>query len=344
MKKDLDYIIESVVKGVILEYGGVSNDILDISNVIFDKIYKEHRDYPRKPQTYIMPPFNGHPLMRKRFYLCIDSLDLAKIVNEICVDLYFYDSNDESYDTLYNFLNENGFVSNNFSPRKKEIRFTFPWPNDDKLGNDAKTHILSTINHEVKHAYQDAQRNGTVIPDQYKRAQGELSKPFGKNKEADTPCKELVDYYVPWIYYKIDIGEIDAWMQEMYIEAQNTNDIKKTKTYKKLVRTIKDYEDLKYWYSTKDTYYTSQRIKDYIDKSIRRIDDPIKYFALCDRNIAYLKKKMMRVIGRWNEEQGTARGSFKQYARNEIPQEYAFRLKKTNPSLWRKLMQRFKFR
>ena len=52
----------------------------------------------------------------------------------------------------------------------------------------------------------------------------------------------------------------------------------------------------------------------------------------------------MRVIGRWNEEQGTAKGSFKQYARNEIPQEYAFKLKKTNPSLWRKLMQRFRFR
>jgi hypothetical protein len=75
--------------------------------------------------------------------------------------------------------------------------------------------------------------------------------------------------------------------------------------------TINDYKFLKQAYAY---------AKEYIDASIRRIDEPKNYFKLCDANISYLIKKMRRVIGRWNEENGTARGSFKKYLSKEIPQ------------------------
>ena len=136
--------------------------------------------------------------------------------------------------------------------------------------------------------------------------------------------KQIVDYTIPWIYYRLDRDEIDAWVQEMYIESQYENDIRDTKTYKNLSDTIKAYKLLKQVYASKDDYYTKNNTKEYIDASIRRIDEPKNYFKLCDANISYLIKKMRRVIGRWNEENGTARGSFKKYSSKEIPQDDIF--------------------
>ena len=37
-----------------------------------------------------------------------------------------------------------------------------------------------------------------------------------------------------------------------------------------------------------------------------------------------MNKKMRRVIGRWNEENVTSRGSFKKYSSKEIPQDDIF--------------------
>ena len=38
-------LIESIVNEVILEYGGVSNDIMQISMTIFNLIYEHHREH-----------------------------------------------------------------------------------------------------------------------------------------------------------------------------------------------------------------------------------------------------------------------------------------------------------
>ena len=43
-------LIESIVKEVILEYGGVSNDIMQMSMTIFNLIYEHHREY--RGQTF----------------------------------------------------------------------------------------------------------------------------------------------------------------------------------------------------------------------------------------------------------------------------------------------------
>jgi hypothetical protein len=203
----------------------------------------------------------------------------------------------------------------------------------DKIRND----MLSTINHEVKHAYQGSRNSNDTITQQYINATKELEKGFGWNKEASSPLKKIIDYDVPWIYYKLDRPEIDAWMQEMYIQAQETSDIKQTKTYEMLTSILSDYNKLKDYYTSSDSYYTNQNIKQYIDNSIRRIDEPRNFFKVCDRNVDYLTIKMRRVIGRWYEEQGTYSGSFKNYASNEIPQGSPFK----NRRSWRDMFKNF---
>jgi hypothetical protein len=88
---------------------------------------------------------------------------------------------------------------------------------------------------------------------------------FGFNSAANTPMKQIVDYTIPWIYYRLDRDEIDAWVQEMYMESQYENDIRDTKTYKNLSDTIRDYKLLKRVYASKENYYTRDNTKEYID-------------------------------------------------------------------------------
>lgn len=341
MENKLNNIIESVVKKVILEYGGVSDEIINISNIIFNKIYREHRNHSRR--TYFtQDDFNGHKLYGKKFYLDInDSEEIMNVVQEVAVQLYYYDTINEDYASLFEFLNSHRMISNYFSPSDRMIRLTFPWPNDDRFDANSRTTILSTINHEVKHAFQDSREGGHFISSQYIKADKEQDREIGYNKEADTPSKVLVDYYIPWIYYRLHRREIDAWLQEMYIQGIENSDIKETKIYKMLAETIKDYNNLKRWYSSNDKYYTNQKIKDYIDNSIKRIDSPKSYFAMCDRNIGYLKKKMRRVIGRWYEEKGITNGSFKQYSSNEISQSLPFNTQKKNRNRWKNMLRKF---
>lgn len=319
-----EQLIEPIIKGVILEYGGISDEIMKMSELIFNKIQEQHRDYQRQ-MARNLPSYNNHPLYIKRFNLYYeDSSELMNIASEIIVNLYFYDSNSEDYSDFTNFLNEEGLIKLHYSVSRKMICLTFAWPNDDRMTNEAKNNILSSINHEVKHAYQGARRKNDFVSDQYAKAAQERDKAIGYYKEADTALKQLVDVYVPWIYYRLDKDEIDAWAQEIYIEASITNDVKTTKTYNKLIETIRQYNEIKEWYSSTDTYYTNQGAKQYIDRSIRRIDKPNNYFRVCDRNVAYLKGKLRRIIGRWNEEHGTPSSTFKQYASKEIPQSSPF--------------------
>lgn len=314
-----DNLIESIVKEVILEYGGVSNDIMQISMAIFNLIYEHHREY--RGQTF---QIGDRKIYGKTFNLDIDNIQELSFLNGIIVNLYYYDPRNETYDEVKEFILENGYLKNNFSPSKRVITFSFVWAMTDAIPHREKNYIVSTINHEVKHAYQNSKRGGTTITPQYTKAQVEMNKDFGYNYKADTPIKRIVDYTIPWIYYSLDKDEINAWVQEMYIESQYENDIKNTKTYKRIQSIIKDYNFLKDVYSSKNDYYTKVGTKEYIDASIRRIDEPINFFKLCDKNILYLKKKMRRVIGRWYEEEGINNGNFKNYSSKEIPQSDIF--------------------
>jgi len=304
-------LIESIVKEVILEYGGVSNDIMQISMTIFNLIYEHHREY--RGQTF---QIGDKKIYGKTFNLDISGIQALSFLNGITVSLYYYNPQNETFDDVKDFISSNGYLKNYFTPSNRVITFSFVWAMTDVIPHREKKYIVSTINHEIKHAYQSYKRGGTNnITPQYSKAQCEMMNKFGFNSAANTPTKQIVDFTIPWIYYRLDRDEIDAWVQEMYVESQYENDIRDTKTYKMLSDTINDYKFLKQAYAY---------AKEYIDASIRRIDEPKNYFKLCDANISYLIKKMRRVIGRWNEENGTARGSFKKYLSKEIPQGDTF--------------------
>lgn len=321
-------LVESIVRQVILEYGGVSDETVNMSRLIFNMIRKQHLNYDFVKLDDNMS-YNGHSLYGKGFLLDFShSSELMSIANSIDVVLYFYYNErvfNEDYFGLTEFLRDKGLQEMSFSPKDRRITLTFAWPSTNTLDANAENDVISSINHEVKHAYQNSKRNdGMRVSDQYLKARAERRKGFDDNYNADTALKHLVDYTIPWLYYKLDKDEIDAWIQELYIQGNNTNDIKKTTMYKKLIETINDYEKLKDWYTSSDAYYTNQGIKEYIDSSIRRIDNPKSYFNLCEKNVQYLRNKMRRVIGRWYEEQGNSSGSFKKYSSNEIQQASPF--------------------
>ena len=319
----MDKLIEQVVREVINEYGGVSDTIMEMSTYIFNEICRQQSNC----RAMLLPnegQFDGEQIYFKRFWLEYGG-ELIDIANEIVVDLYLYDPNTVSYGDFCEYIRGIGKMALSFSPKFKRIRLTFAWPKDGNIGSIERYDMMSSINHEVKHAYQSAKRGGeNFITQQYANANVEKAKPLGYYKDADTPLKRLVDYTIPWIYYKLDRDEVDAWLQELYIEGCQSDDITKTKTYLMLKDVISDYTTIKNWYSTDDAYFTKQGTKAYIDKAIRRIDEPTAYFKLCDSNLSYLLKKMKRVIGRWYEERDMASGSFRHYAHNEVPQKSPF--------------------
>lgn len=307
-------LIESIVKQVILEYGGVSNEIIDLSYYIFNEILRQHREYGRGVVPHL--EYNGGWVYYKQFNLNFSqNKELCNIVNEINVTLFFYDSTKISYEEFDSFLKENHLIKLSFNPELKRIRLSFAWSNNDSIEGDARYDIQSSINHEVKHAYQSFKKGNVSngISPQYLKATKEMENGFGVDESA---IKRYVTYVIPYVYYKLDKEEIDAWVQEMYIQA--TTDIKKTKIYKSLISTLESYNVLKKLYLSNDDDF-EKNIHDYIDKSIRRIDNPRSYFKVCDANVSYLKRKMRRVIGRWYEDTMQTNGSFKQYTSNEIP-------------------------
>jgi hypothetical protein len=247
----------------------VSNDIMQISMTIFNLIYEHHREY--RGQTF---QIGDKKIYGKTFNLDINNIQTLSFLNGITVSLYYYNPQNETFDDVMDFISSNGYLENNFSPRNRVITFSFVWAMTDVIPHREKNYIVSTINHEVKHAYQSYKRGGTNITPQYSKAQNEMRNKFGFNSAANTPMKQIVDYTIPWIYYRLDRDEIDAWVQEMYMEAQYENDIRDTKTYKMLSDTIKDYKSLKRVYASKDDYYAKDNTKEYIDASIRRIDEP----------------------------------------------------------------------
>ena len=337
-----EQLIENVVRDVILEYGGVSDDIMHLSYVIFNEILNQQSNYASNCISDLN--FKGTNIFYKEFNLEFNKKsEIAYVANEVKVQVFIYNDQIVSYDEIYGFLNENHLIKLSFAPYKRIIKLTLVLPNSGNIGSDIRYDSLSSINHEVKHAYQYAKYNNSNNPN-VQQAYTKALKELGSFGDDESPLKQLVTYYIPWIYYKLDKEEIDAWMQEMYIQA--TDDIRNTKTYKSLIDVIEKYNQLKSWYTSNEFYYTSQNIKEYIDKSIRRLDTPRNYFKVCDRNVLYLKRKMRRVIGRWDEEMMNNHGSFKQYSQNEIPMGSPFiqnrrNIKNKKYSMLRNLFNKF---
>ena len=113
-------LIESIVKEVILEYGGVSNDIMQISMTIFNLIYEHHREH--RGQTL---QIGGEKIYGKTFDLDISNIQALSFLNRITVSLYYYNPQHETFDDVMDFISSNGYLKNNFTPSNRVIRFSF---------------------------------------------------------------------------------------------------------------------------------------------------------------------------------------------------------------------------
>ena len=299
-------LIENIVKRMLLEYGGVSDDVTRISNTIFSEIQKRFDCCDTKWIHGI--PYKEHPLQYKHICFKPDVEGFAEIGHLVDVTLYLYLPNEDAKE-FERFIVNSNLYNSAYNISYKKVILTFVWPINNDVESYTKTSALRTINHELKHALQYSKNRQSSVSSQYVKAREELHKDFF----GDTTIQQIVNYTIPWIYYRFDRTEIDAWMQEMYAEATEKQiDIQKTNVYKALKSTIGNYNALKGYCR----YYPEE--KEAIYNSIRRIDEPKNYFALCDKNVAYLTSKMRRVVGRWQEDNAKPNGSFKDYASNEI--------------------------
>lgn len=297
-------LIENIVRQVLLEYGGVHDDIIQWGNDLYEQILENSNGYARRIASF-MPSYNDRPVYYKMFQL---HPRIDGVVIHVKVVLFLIFPNEDK-NNFQDFLLDHDVLDNYYTHGKNCGELSFVWPADNNVDTAMKGEIIGTINHEFKHAFQSQKTKKQGVSRQYQRAQAEINKgSFG-----DTNIQQIVNYEVPWIYYRLDRDEIDAWIQEMYAEAKVKQiDIRDSRRYKKLQDTVRDYNLIRYFLKN----YPQE--KEAILKSISRIDEPQRFFAYCDKRIAYLQQKMKRIVGRWQEEHGQATGSFKQYASNEI--------------------------
>ena len=345
----MNKLIESVVNKVILEYCGVSDEIMDISSKILQLIFEQEKwERWKQSETYLYP--NGQYGYTKSFYLDTqEGLGINNIVNNVFIKFYGYNSNKHSFAEMKEYLNEKGLLSIGYSPSKEMIIIKIPFPYKGSLDDFGRQYLLTSINHECKHALQSVRRGGTNISQAYQNAT-KWDNNFGKSDEASI---YLMKVYIKRCYYMFDLDEVDARLQEIYLELSENGDLTKCNTYNDMQNALKSYKWLYTLMYDEDKFYA----KFYEDE--RKIFQQIltdmlgegvttkQFFAYCAKGVRRYKEHLRRVVGRWQEENDKYNGSFKQYASNEIPQEYAFKLnqiKRTNPSLWRKLIQKLKFR
>lgn len=125
-------------------------------------------------------------------------------------------------------------------------------------------------------------------------------------------------------------------------------DINKSKTYQRLCRAKEEYNWLyKLLFSSNsfDAKYYQESRKQFPQILTDMLGDGIttkQFIKYCQNGIRKFDEQLRRIVGRYGTENNITRGSFKQYAQNEIPMGDIFTLKKRNPSLWKRLITRFR--
>ena len=337
--KNIDRIIKQTINeavgNIILEYGGVSDDVINESDLILNEVLKQSENYEWRYNELI----GQHT---KRF-----TIELNKgIAKGVYVRLYGYDPRNQSFADKLEELEELGYLNLSFGISTKLVKLSIPYPLKGELEEYGKEYLVYSINHEVKHALQDSKRGYTNVTNTYQKA-------IERRKIDDKkPEMYLIKSYIRDLYYVLDSDEIDARLQEIYIELRNFGDLNKSKAYQRLKKAKEEYNwlynvlypssafDVKYYQDLREQF--PQILTDMLGEGITTK----QFIRYCQNGISKFDEQLRRVIGRYRTENNITNGSFAQYAKNEIPMRDMFVLKKENPSLWKRLMTRFgkKFR
>lgn len=336
-------LIENVVRKVILEYSGVSDEIMDISQEILSLIFQEEKNHDWK-----MSQVTGD--YYKRFSLPIEGTEISKIVNEVLIRLFYYNPKQMNFEMAKEVYTETGDLKLAFSPMRNGIKIYIPFPGDGQMDEQGVQCLLSYINHEVKHAYQSRKRGGTIINNAYINS----VKPMPDIDEKNLVIR-IMRGDIRNLYYMFDKDEIDARLQEIYIQLMNNGgDLSKCNSYKKMAHQEKRYNWLKneLLFPPKDSfemkYYKKERevFKMELERMLGDEITPGEFFYHCESGIKRFREHVRRIIGRYRNEYGTPSGSFANYTKNEIPQSGMFKNGgKMEPELIRKMRRGYnKFR
>ncbi len=324
--------IDKVVRRVILEYGGVSDEVIRISREIYQLIVSQHRGH-----SWLDIGDGEH---FKRFNLYLDGTEADGLISEVRVKLFAYDPSEMTFNDKYQQLVKRGLVKLSFSTTANAINLFIPYPVNDQMDQEGKTYLMSCINHEVKHCLQHNRRGGwTNVSDTYVKSLS--SSPIEDNNTTMFLMKSLIRR----MYYIFDPDEIDARLQEIYIELRETGTLSKCKAYDDVKTCIEGYAwinravrstdawDSKYFKEARSAF--PEVLKEMLGEGMT----PGQFFSYCTRGIRKFREQLRRIIGRYDSENPKERGSFGEYAKKEIPMRDMFTLKKENPSLWKKLMR-----
>ena len=332
-----DKLIENVIRKVILEYSGVSDEVLDVSNEILAMLFKQNRDFEWKYSMTVGEYY-------KRFTLNLEGTKTGQLVNEVVVKLFPYDSDKMTFAKAKQMYINKGYVNLAFSPRYNRIKLFIPWPYDGNVDKYGMDYLSSSINHEVKHAYQHNKRGGTNISDMYINSLKPVS-----TQENDRPSYNLMKFYVRNLFYNFDVDEIDAHLQELYIQLEkNDGNLEKCDVYNRFKENVKEYNFLNNILNPKTKFdkefYSEDRtlFQNVIDDMLGNGITIGKFMTYCKNGIERFKEHSRRIVGRYRREHPNGTGSFKDYAKGEIPQSGVFKNGgKMKPEIWRNLMRRY---
>lgn len=345
-------LIERVCRQVLNEYMGISDEVTELTEEAFSLLSYVYDNTPR----WLTPSFIEEPLKTKHMVIDLQdnpntaNLRLSEVISSFDVILYGYDQRKYSYEDYIEYLSE---LSNKcgqrllraaFVPSKREIKLFMPFPIDGSIEDDMRKEITGDLRHEVEHAWQSYNRGGTKVSDSYTKSLARND--WNSDKETALP---LLRYYLKHCYYALDPDEIDAKIHEIWYELENgSGRLEDCEGYKFMLDVQKDYKwvlnvlnsnnkfDIKHYEMERGMF--PKLVKDELG-----LNSPSQWFRYCDRGIKKFNEQLRRVTGRYAEHSGNyGNGSFRQYANGEIPQGEMFRLKKTNPSLWRKIVNRMR--
>ena len=328
-------LVESVVKQVILEYGGVSDEVISESDYFYKQLMAQSNRYEWKYNA------DTSDYWEKKFTIDV-SMEDGHIVKGASVKLYGYDGRKHSFREMFDELNERGYINIAFSPSRRIIILKIPFPYDGDIDDYGRDYLISSINHEIKHGLQDLRRGGTNISDAYAKS---LSR---KTIEDEDSVIYLLKSYTKQLYYLLDLDEVDARLQEIYIQLKSVGDLDKCNSYQKLKEAQKRYvwlHNVLYPINKFEAEFYKEGREQYQKILTEMLGGGItisQFIKYCEKGLQRFNEHLRRIVGRYRNEIGVSNGSFRNYAQNEIPMGEIFRLrkelKKENPSLWRRLM------
>lgn len=344
--KGRNRIISETTKKVLNEYLGVSDEIMGISEEIFNTLISQMGNEPwHLSDTFVNP--DGSDGYVKWMFLNIEGTKASRIIKNVYVKLYGFDDRKYTSKEYETFLLKKGLLKISYSPSYKAIKLIMGFPLSGRLDSYSKNNLMTSLNHEVKHAFQDNKKGGIEISNAY------LNSLRTTDFDADEPTTiKLMRYNIKDCYYVLDVSEIDARLQEIYIELyQNGGQLNECESYKRVLDAINNYKWLFNILKPKDDfddrYYQKER-----EAFQQTLDDELgggitinMFMRYCERGIKRFNERFRRIITRYREENGLeSGGSFRNYAHGEIPQGNIFNGKRSNPSVWQKMRNFFKRR